>query len=83
MAVWERLYPDENGQLVQRWKANKTTKNLKFSHKWVIGLLKRVQAARGEGTTPLIVICNPILRELSLPAEPWPVLNMCTKSCCI
>lgn len=46
MAVWERLYPDENGVLVPRWKLNKTTKNLKFSHKWVIGLLRRVQ--RGE-----------------------------------
>jgi hypothetical protein len=49
MAVWERVYPDEAGQLVPRWKVNKTTKNLKFSHKWVIGLLRRVQAARGEG----------------------------------
>ena len=43
MTVWERLYPDETGALVPRWKLNRTTKALKFSHKWVIGLLKRVQ----------------------------------------
>eukprot|EP00428_Durinskia_dybowskii_P071055 CAMPEP_0170390406 /NCGR_PEP_ID=MMETSP0117_2-20130122/19129_1 /TAXON_ID=400756 /ORGANISM="Durinskia baltica, Strain CSIRO CS-38" /LENGTH=349 /DNA_ID=CAMNT_0010646449 /DNA_START=164 /DNA_END=1213 /DNA_ORIENTATION=+ len=49
MAVWDRLYPDESGQLVPRWKINKTTQGLKFSHKWVVGLLKRVQAARDNG----------------------------------
>lgn len=43
MTVWERLYADETGALVPRWKLNRTTKALKFSHKWVIGLLKRVQ----------------------------------------
>ena len=43
MSVWERLYPDETGSLVPKWKLNRTTKALKFSHKWVVGLLKRVQ----------------------------------------
>jgi hypothetical protein len=49
MTVWERTYPDEEGQLVPRWKLNKTTKALKFSHKWVVGLLKRVQQSRDGG----------------------------------
>lgn len=52
MTVWERLYPDETGALVPRWKLNRTTKALKFSHKWVIGLLKRVQQG-GDGAITL------------------------------
>lgn len=51
MTVWERLYPDETGALVPRWKLNRTTKALKFSHKWVIGLLKRVQQGGDGGIT--------------------------------
>jgi uncharacterized membrane protein YgcG len=55
MAVWERLYPDPaTGSLVPRWKLNKTTRSLKFSHKWVIGLLKRVQQ-RGEGASLVLL----------------------------
>jgi hypothetical protein len=59
MTVWERSYPDEEGQLVPRWKLNKTTKALKFSHKWVVGLLKRVQQSRdgGEFTCCLCLPC--------------------------
>ena len=41
--VMERLYVDEAGDMVPRWKLNSTTRGLKFSHKWVIGLLQRVQ----------------------------------------
>jgi hypothetical protein len=52
MSVWERQYPDETGALVPRWKLNRTTKALKFSHKWVIGLLKRVQQG-GDGNMTL------------------------------
>jgi hypothetical protein len=57
MTVWERTYPDEEGQMVPRWKLNKTTKALKFSHKWVVGLLKRVQQSRDGGE--LCVCCHP------------------------
>jgi hypothetical protein len=78
MAVWERVYPDEAGQLVPRWKVNKTTKNLKFSHKWVIGLLRRVQAARGEGAnlSSLIVTSGQccytdVLANMSLIGVKW------------
>lgn len=43
LAVHERLYPDETGQMVQKWKLNKTTQKLVFSQRWVLGLLERYQ----------------------------------------
>lgn len=60
MTVWERLYPDETGALVPRWKLNRTTKALKFSHKWVIGLLKRVQ----QGDNGNITLSEPDLSAM-------------------
>lgn len=43
MAVHERFYPDDSGNMVQKWKLNKTTARLVFSQRWVLGLLERHQ----------------------------------------
>jgi hypothetical protein len=40
--VWNRVYWDpEAGCMVEKWKANPQTRNLKFSSMWVCGVLRR------------------------------------------
>lgn len=55
IAVHERLYPDENGNMVAKWKLNKTTAKLAFSQRWVLGLLERYQKSIASGGSAMTV----------------------------
>lgn len=43
IATVNAYYPDEHGNMVQKWQMFRTEKKLKFSNKWVNGFMKRLR----------------------------------------